>query len=49
MHREYYEHRKVNWPATHMRKEGQTYDKGSLTYAYGSPMLSVAAGKQVAF
>ncbi|KAK3182130.1 hypothetical protein K4F52_006499 [Lecanicillium sp. MT-2017a] len=49
LHKQYYEHRKVAWPATHMRKEGQSYDKGSHTYAFGSPMLSLAAGKQVAF
>ncbi|KID74530.1 2-aminoethylphosphonate dioxygenase [Metarhizium brunneum] len=49
MHREYYEDRKKEWPATHMRKEGESYAKGALTYGFGSPMLSVDAGKQVAF
>lgn len=32
-----------------MRKQGQSYEKGALTYGFGSPMLSVDAGKQVAF
>ncbi|ATY61639.1 Phytanoyl-dioxygenase [Cordyceps militaris] len=48
-HKSYYEHRKVAWPASHMRKDGEKYDKGSLTYGFGSPMLSVDAGKQLIF
>lgn len=48
-HKSYYEHRKVAWPATHMRKEGEDYTKGSFTYSFGSPMLSVDTGKQVIF
>lgn len=48
-HKTYYEHRKVNWPASHMRKAGQKFDEGSMIYAYGSPMLSVDAGKQLIF
>lgn len=49
LHADYYENRKKEWPATHMRKEGQKYEKGAMTYGFGSPMLSVDAGKQVAF
>ncbi|KAG5794884.1 hypothetical protein H9Q69_006055 [Fusarium xylarioides] len=45
----YYEHRKQEWPATHMRKAGTSYEAGALTYGFGSPMLSVVAGKQVTF
>ncbi|KAG4266858.1 hypothetical protein FPRO04_13034 [Fusarium proliferatum] len=45
----YYEHRKQEWPATHMRKAGKSYEAGALTYGFGSPMLSVDAGKQVTF
>ncbi|TQW01086.1 hypothetical protein V2A60_002101 [Cordyceps javanica] len=48
-HKSYYEHRKVAWPATHMRKEGENYEQGSFTYSYGSPMLSLDAGKQLIF
>ncbi|KAM3430835.1 hypothetical protein MY4824_007468 [Beauveria thailandica] len=48
LHKGYYEHRK-EWPATHMRKKGESYEKGALTYGFGSPMLSVDAGRQVAF
>lgn len=45
----YYEHRKVEWPASHMRKQGEKYEKGAFTYGFGSPMLSMEAGKQVTF
>ncbi|CAK7205776.1 hypothetical protein SEUCBS139899_008555 [Sporothrix eucalyptigena] len=45
----YYEHRQKEWPATHMRKQGESYAAGALTYGFGSPMLSVDQGKQVAF
>ncbi|CAK7212756.1 hypothetical protein SBRCBS47491_001574 [Sporothrix bragantina] len=45
----YYEHREKEWPATHMRKKGESYAAGALTYGFGSPMLSVDQGKQVAF
>ncbi|KIH91988.1 hypothetical protein SPBR_02111 [Sporothrix brasiliensis 5110] len=45
----YYEHRGKEWPATHMRKEGESYATGALTYGFGSPMLSVGEGKQVTF
>ena len=49
LHHSYYQDRKNNWPATHMRKEGETYADGALRYGYGSPMLSVDAGRQLAF
>ncbi|PHH59497.1 hypothetical protein CDD81_3137 [Ophiocordyceps australis] len=49
LHQEYYAHRKKEWPATHMRKAGERYERGALVYAYGSPMLSVETGHQVAF
>ncbi|KAM0256580.1 hypothetical protein ACHAQJ_004867 [Trichoderma viride] len=49
LHGEYYELRKKEWPATHMRKEGELYEDGALRYAFGSPMLSVDAGRQLAF
>lgn len=32
-----------------MRKAGKSYEAGALTYGFGSPMLSVEAGKQVTF
>lgn len=49
LHKAYYEDRKKEWPATHMRKAGESYEKGALTYGFGSPMLSVDAGQQVTF
>lgn len=45
----YYEDRRKNWPATHMRKPGEDYAEGSLRYGYGSPMLSIDAGRQLIF
>lgn len=48
-HKSYYEDRKIEWPATHMRKSNEQYEKGSMTYGFGSPMLSVDAGKQLVF
>ncbi|KAL7925980.1 hypothetical protein ACQKWADRAFT_309592 [Trichoderma austrokoningii] len=49
LHQEYYERRMKEWPATHMRKKGELYEDGALRYAFGSPMLSVDAGRQLAF
>jgi 2-aminoethylphosphonate dioxygenase len=49
LHDEYYELRKKEWPSTHLRKDGESYTEGSARYAYGSPMLSVEAGRQLAF
>ncbi|KAL7904830.1 hypothetical protein GGI35DRAFT_472039 [Trichoderma velutinum] len=46
LHQDYYELRKKEWPATHMRKDGEMYEDGALRYAFGSPMLSVDAGRQ---
>lgn len=45
----YYEDRKILWPATHMRKDGEDYAEGSLRYGFGSPMLSVETGQQLIF
>lgn len=47
LHDPYYVDRKIHWPATHERVEGTDYSLGALRYGYGSPMLSVDAGKQV--
>jgi ectoine hydroxylase-related dioxygenase (phytanoyl-CoA dioxygenase family) len=49
LHESYYENRKKLWPATHQRKVGVNYEEGALTYGFGSPMLSVDAGKQILF
>lgn len=32
-----------------MRKPGEDYAEGSLRYGYGSPMLSIDAGRQLIF
>lgn len=47
LHDDYYKDRAQEWPATHMRKEGEKYEKGSLRYGFGSPMLSVERGRQI--
>ena len=47
LHEEYYRDRAREWPATHMRKEGEEYAMGAIRYGFGSPMLSVASGKQL--
>jgi 2-aminoethylphosphonate dioxygenase len=49
LHDAYYEDRAKLWPATHKRIEGEKYEVGALRYGFGSPMLSVEAGKQVGF
>lgn len=41
LHDEYYADRQKYWPATHMRKEGESYDEGRVRYAFGTPMLTV--------
>ncbi|KAF7157837.1 hypothetical protein CNMCM5623_002271 [Aspergillus felis] len=41
LHDQYYEDRKKLWPATHLRKEGESYEEGRARYAFGSPMLTV--------
>lgn len=45
LHDQYYEDRSQLWPATHMRKEGESYEEGRIRYAFGSPMLSVDQGR----
>ncbi|KAF6226157.1 hypothetical protein HO133_009023 [Letharia lupina] len=48
LHEEYYRDRAKEWPATHMRKEGGELGATvALRYGFGSPMLSVASGKQL--
>ncbi|KIX95059.1 uncharacterized protein Z520_09369 [Fonsecaea multimorphosa CBS 102226] len=49
LHDEYYAHRKVVWPPAQLRKKGEEYKVGALVYGFGSPMLSVDAGKQLEF
>ncbi|KAF2674307.1 PhyH-domain-containing protein [Microthyrium microscopicum] len=49
LHKQYYEDRKTLWPATHQRTAGEAYEEGALRYGFGSPMLSVDAGKQLVF
>ncbi|KAB8232722.1 hypothetical protein ETB97_010462 [Aspergillus alliaceus] len=46
LHDQYYEDRRRLWPATHMRKEGETYEEGRLRYGYGSPMLTIEGQAQ---
>ncbi|KAJ5775003.1 uncharacterized protein N7511_000014 [Penicillium nucicola] len=41
LHDQYYIDRQKLWPATHMRKEGESYEEGRARYAFGSPMLTV--------
>lgn len=41
LHDEYYADRQKLWPATHMRKEGESYEEGRTRYAFGTPMLTV--------
>jgi hypothetical protein len=41
LHDHYYADRQKLWPATHMRKEGMSYEEGRARYAFGSPMLTV--------
>ena len=47
LHDRYYADRQQLWPATHMRKAGEEYAEGALRYGFGSPMLSIAVGKQM--
>ncbi|KAK1061774.1 hypothetical protein LTR74_010791 [Friedmanniomyces endolithicus] len=48
LHDEYYARRKVEWPPTHLRKAGETFEDGALRYGYGSPMISPELGHQLA-
>ena len=43
----YYRDRAREYPATHMRVEGEEYARGALRYGFGSPMLSVVSGRQL--
>ncbi|KAJ5919507.1 hypothetical protein N7454_009342 [Penicillium verhagenii] len=43
LHDQYYTDRWNLWPATHMRKEGESYEEGRVRYAFGSPMLTVVS------
>ncbi|KAJ6070980.1 Phytanoyl-CoA dioxygenase [Penicillium canescens] len=38
LHDQYYLDRQKLWPATHMRKEGESYEEGRARYTFGSPM-----------
>ena len=35
LHDEYYQQRRIEWPPTHLRKPGQTFDEGALRYGFG--------------
>lgn len=48
LHDEYYARRKVEYPPTHLRKPGEKFEEGAMRYGYGSPMLSVDLGHQLA-
>lgn len=48
LHDDYYTDREKLWPPTHKRANGQKYEEGALRYGFGSPMLSVDLGKQLA-
>ncbi|KAA8646347.1 hypothetical protein EYZ11_011345 [Aspergillus tanneri] len=48
LHDQYYEDRRKLWPATHMRKEGESYEEGRMRYGYGSPMLTIERQPQIA-
>lgn len=48
LHDAYYADRAKLWPPTHKRQEGEKYEEGAMRYGFGSPMLSVGLGKQLA-
>ncbi|EMC91894.1 hypothetical protein BAUCODRAFT_152254 [Baudoinia panamericana UAMH 10762] len=48
LHDEYYRRRRTEYPPTHLRKPGERFEAGALRYGYGSPMLSVDLGHQLA-
>lgn len=48
LHEEYYARRRIEWPPTHLRRPGQKFEEGALRYGYGSPMLSIDLGRQLA-
>jgi len=49
LHDDYYEHRRRVWPPVQLRGDESQYAEGALRYGYGSPMLSVAHGRQLEF
>ncbi|CRG82742.1 hypothetical protein PISL3812_00087 [Talaromyces islandicus] len=46
LHDKYYQDRRELWPATHLRKDGVSYEEGRERYAYGSPMLTIEGKAQ---
>jgi 2-aminoethylphosphonate dioxygenase len=48
LHDAYYEDRAKLWPPTHKRQAGKKYDEGAMRYGFGSPMLSIDLGRQMA-
>lgn len=48
LHDGYYRQRRIEYPPTHLRKPGEEFELGALRYGYGSPMLSVDLGRQLA-
>lgn len=48
LHDEYYARRKIEWPPTNFRTPDQNLDAGVLRCGFGSPMLSVDLGYQLA-
>ncbi|CAL5871536.1 uncharacterized protein PFLUO_LOCUS5789 [Penicillium psychrofluorescens] len=48
LHDQYYADRRQLWPATHLRKDGESYEEGRARYAYGSPMLTVDTNSMAA-
>jgi ectoine hydroxylase-related dioxygenase (phytanoyl-CoA dioxygenase family) len=49
LHDAYYAQRRIEYPPTHLRQASQKFDVGSLRYGFGSPMMSMDAGRQLAF
>ena len=41
LHDEYYADREKFYPATHMRKESESYTEGQTRFAFATPMLTV--------
>ena len=48
LHDDYYRQRKIEYPPTHLRKPGEKFEAGALRYGFGSPMVSVDLGRQLA-
>lgn len=47
LHERYYEDRKKTFPATHMMQKDVDYSYGAKIHAFGTPMMSVQAGRQL--